>query len=61
MAIKVFVQSTDNQRNGQDEETGNPASISITVLLKRKLILGGLNVRKTGHNSRIAIRGLVKT
>jgi hypothetical protein len=48
----MFVQSTGNHRNGQDEEMGNPASTSITVIWNEKLILGGLNARKTAHNNR---------
>src|SRR5438477_11897878 len=30
IAVRMFVQSTDNHRNGHDEEMGNPASTSIT-------------------------------
>jgi hypothetical protein len=48
----MFVQSTGNHRNAQDEEMGNPASTSITVIWNEKLILGGLNARKTAHNNR---------
>jgi len=50
----MFVQSTDNHRNGQDEEMGNPASTSITVIWNEKLILGGLNARKMDQNNRTA-------
>jgi len=50
----MFVQSTGNHRNGQDEEMSNPASTSITVIWNEKLILGGLNARKTVHNNRAA-------
>ncbi len=53
IATRMFVQSTDNHRNGQDHETGNLASTSITVASNARLILGGLNARKKGHNSRI--------
>jgi hypothetical protein len=48
----MFVQSTGNHSNGQDEEMGNPATTSITVIWNEKLILGGLNARKTAHNNR---------
>jgi len=44
----------NNHRNGQDEEMANPASTSITVIWNEKLILGGLNARKTAHNNRAA-------
>jgi len=50
----MFVQSTDNRRNGQDEEMGNPASTSITVIWNEKLIPGGLIARKIGDNNRTA-------
>jgi len=48
----MFVQSTDNHRNGQDEEMGNPASTSITVIWNEKPILGGPNAGKIGDNNR---------
>jgi hypothetical protein len=48
----MFVQSTGNHHNGQDEEMGNPASTSITVIWNEKLILGGLNARKTANDNR---------
>jgi hypothetical protein len=31
-AVKMFAQSTANPRSGQEQEMGNPASISITAI-----------------------------
>src|SRR5207247_4308226 len=48
IAVRMFVQPTDNHRNGQDEEMGNPASTSITVIWNENPFLVGRMRERSG-------------
>jgi len=51
----MFVQSTDNRRNGQNHEMGNLVSTSITVTSSGRRIRGWPNVRNMKRSNNLPL------